>query len=68
MFPVECVARGYLAGSGWKDYKATGALCGIPLPAGLQDGSRLPEPIFTPATKSQDGAHDENIGYARWKE
>lgn len=64
MFPVECVARGYLAGSGWKDYRATGALCGIPLPAGLQDGSRLPEPIFTPATKSQDGAHDENISYA----
>ena len=64
MFPVECVARGYLAGSGWKDYKATQALCGIPLPAGLKDGSRLPEPIFTPATKSQDGAHDENIAYA----
>ena len=64
MFPVECVARGYLAGSGWKDYQATGALCGIPLPSGLKDGSRLPEPIFTPATKSQDGAHDENIGYA----
>jgi len=64
MFPVECVARGYLAGSGWKDYKATGALCGIPLPAGLEDGSPLPEPIFTPATKSQDGAHDENISYA----
>jgi phosphoribosylaminoimidazole-succinocarboxamide synthase len=64
MFPVECVARGYLAGSGWKDYKATQALCGIPLPAGLEDGSRLPEPIFTPATKSQDGAHDENIAYA----
>src|SRR5258708_18794496 len=64
MFPVECVARGYPAGSGWKDYKATQALCGIPLPAGLKDGSRLPEPIFTPATKSQDGAHDENISYA----
>jgi phosphoribosylaminoimidazole-succinocarboxamide synthase len=64
MFPVECVARGYLAGSGWKDYKSTQALCGIPLPAGMQDGSRLPEPIFTPATKSQDGAHDENIAYA----
>jgi phosphoribosylaminoimidazole-succinocarboxamide synthase len=64
MFPVECVARGYLAGSGWKDYQASGALCGIPLPVGLKDGSRLPEPIFTPATKSQDGAHDENIGYA----
>jgi len=64
MFPVECVARGYLAGSGWKDYQATQSLCGIPLPAGLQDGSRLPEPIFTPASKSQDGAHDENISYA----
>jgi phosphoribosylaminoimidazole-succinocarboxamide synthase len=63
MFPVECVARGYLAGSGWKDYKATQALCGIPLPASLLDGSRLPEPIFTPATKSQDGAHDENIAF-----
>ena len=64
MFPVECVARGYLAGSGWKDYKATKALCGIPLPSGLEDGSRLPEPLFTPSTKSQDGAHDENISYA----
>ena len=64
MFPVECVARGYLAGSGWKDYKVNGALCGIPLPAGLEDGSRLPEPIFTPSTKSQDGSHDENIAYA----
>ncbi len=64
MFPVECVARGYLAGSGWKDYKATQAVCGIALPAGLEDGSRLPEPVFTPATKSQDGAHDENISYA----
>jgi len=63
MFPVECVARGYLAGSGWKDYKATGALCGISLPAGLLDGSRLPAPIFTPSTKSQDGTHDENIAY-----
>ena len=65
MFPVECVARGYLAGSGWKEYKAEGTVCGIPLPAGLQDGSRLPEPIFTPATKSQDGAHDENIPFER---
>lgn len=70
MFPVECVARGYLAGSGWKDYKATQTVCGIPLPAGLEDGSRiespsgLPEPIFTPATKSQDGAHDENIPFS----
>ncbi len=63
MFPVECVARGYLAGSGWKDYRSTGAVCGISLPTGLQDGSRLPEPLFTPATKSQDGSHDENISY-----
>jgi len=63
MFPVECVARGYLAGSGWKEYCAEGTVCGIPLPGGLQDGARLPEPIFTPATKSQDGAHDENISY-----
>jgi phosphoribosylaminoimidazole-succinocarboxamide synthase len=64
MFPVECVARGYLAGSGWKEYKADGSVCGIPLPSGLLDGSRLPEPLFTPATKSQDGAHDENISFA----
>jgi phosphoribosylaminoimidazole-succinocarboxamide synthase len=64
MFPVECVARGYLAGSGWKEYGAKGTVCGIALPAGLQDGSRLPQPLFTPATKSQDGAHDENISYA----
>ncbi len=63
MFPVECVARGYLAGSGWKEYKAAGTVCGIALPAGLQDGSKLPEPVFTPATKSQDGEHDENISF-----
>jgi len=63
MFPVECVARGYLAGSGWKEYQASGTVCGIPLPAGLLDGSRLPEPLFTPATKSQDGAHYENITF-----
>jgi phosphoribosylaminoimidazole-succinocarboxamide synthase len=62
MFPIECVARGYLAGSGWKDYQLTGAVCGIPLPAGLQESSRLPEPIFTPATKAQTG-HDENISF-----
>jgi phosphoribosylaminoimidazole-succinocarboxamide synthase len=61
MFPVECVARGYLAGSALRDYQATGAVCGIPLPAGLEDGSRLPEPIFTPATKAPLGEHDENI-------
>jgi phosphoribosylaminoimidazole-succinocarboxamide synthase len=64
MFPVECVARGYLAGSGWKEYKASGTVCGIALPPGLQDGSRLPEPLFTPSTKSQDGSHDENISFA----
>lgn len=60
MLPVECVARGYLAGSGWKDYQATGAVCGVPLPAGLRESDKLPEPIFTPATKAQSG-HDENI-------
>jgi len=63
MFPVECVARGYLAGSGWKDYKASGTVCGIPLPPGLMDGSRLPEPVFTPATKAEGGLHDENISF-----
>ena len=62
MVDVECVARGYLCGSGWKDYKATGAVCGISLPSGLLDGSQLPEPIFTPATKAQSG-HDENISF-----
>ena len=65
MFPVECVARGYLAGSGWKEYRASGTVCGIALPEGLQDGSRLPEAIFTPATKSQDGSHDENISFGQ---
>jgi phosphoribosylaminoimidazole-succinocarboxamide synthase len=63
MFPVECVVRGYLSGSGWKDYLATGAVCGISLPAGLRDGDKLPEPVFTPATKSQDGEHDLNISF-----
>lgn len=63
MIQVECVARGYVAGSGWKDYQRTGAICGIPLPAGLQDGSQLPMPIFTPATKAATG-HDENISFA----
>ena len=63
MFPVECVARGYLAGSGLADYRATGAVCGISLPDGLEDGSRLPEPIFTPATKAALGDHDENVSY-----
>jgi len=64
MFPVECVARGYIAGSGWKEYKASGTVCGIKLAKGLEDGSRLPEPLFTPSTKSQDGTHDENISFA----
>lgn len=63
MVEVECVARGYISGSGWKDYQRTGAICGILLPSGLQESSQLPEPIFTPATKAQDGAHDENISY-----
>lgn len=63
MFPVECVARGYLAGSGLLDYAASGEVCGIALPAGLEDGSRLPEPIFTPASKAEVGDHDENVSY-----
>jgi phosphoribosylaminoimidazole-succinocarboxamide synthase len=62
MFPVECVVRGYLSGSGWKDYKQTQAICGVPLPAGLRESDRLPEPIFTPATKSNTG-HDINIPF-----
>ncbi|HSV39214.1 MAG TPA: phosphoribosylaminoimidazolesuccinocarboxamide synthase [Nocardioidaceae bacterium] len=63
MFPVECVARGYLTGSGLSDYAATGAVCGVPLPEGLVDGSRLDEPIFTPATKAAVGDHDENVSF-----
>jgi phosphoribosylaminoimidazole-succinocarboxamide synthase len=63
MFPVECVARGYLTGSGLREYDETGAVCGIELPDGLVDGSRLPEPIFTPATKAELGDHDENVSY-----
>lgn len=62
MFPVECVVRGYLVGSGWKDYQKTGAVCGINLPAGLRESDQLPEPIFTPATKAESG-HDENISF-----
>jgi phosphoribosylaminoimidazole-succinocarboxamide synthase len=62
MLPVECVARGYLAGSGWKEYQASGRVCGIPLPQGLRESDELPEPIFTPATKATDG-HDENISF-----
>ncbi len=67
MFPVECVARGYLSGSGWKEYKAQGTVCGIPLPKGLHESDRLPEPIFTPATKAVSG-HDENISFERASE
>ena len=62
-FPVECVVRGYLIGSGWKDYQATGAVCGITLPRGLEQAARLPEPIFTPSTKAEIGEHDQNIGF-----
>jgi len=64
MLPVECIARGYLTGSGLADYKRTGAVSGLPLPAGLVDGSRLPEPLFTPSTKAPIGEHDENISLA----
>jgi phosphoribosylaminoimidazole-succinocarboxamide synthase len=63
--PVEAVVRGYLAGSGWKEYQANQAVCGVPLPAGLRNASRLPAPIFTPATKAEAGAHDENIDFER---
>jgi phosphoribosylaminoimidazole-succinocarboxamide synthase len=64
VFPIECVVRGYLSGSGWKEYKAGQAVCGVPLPAGLRESDRLPEPIFTPATKAESG-HDENISFDR---
>jgi phosphoribosylaminoimidazole-succinocarboxamide synthase len=63
MIPVECVARGYLSGSGWAEYRAGGAICGVPLPAGLIESDRLPEPIFTPATKAEFGEHDENVSF-----
>jgi len=66
--PVECIVRGYLSGSGWKDYQATGAVCGIRLPAGLAESDRLPEPIFTPSTKAELGTHDENISFERMVE
>jgi len=61
-FPIECVVRGYIVGSGWKDYQKTGGICGIPLPAGLRESDKLPEPIFTPSTKATTG-HDENISF-----
>jgi phosphoribosylaminoimidazole-succinocarboxamide synthase len=63
MAPVECVVRGYITGSGWKDYQRTGAVCGIELPEGLRESERLPEPIFTPATKAEAGDHDENVTF-----
>ncbi|MEI6038743.1 MAG: phosphoribosylaminoimidazolesuccinocarboxamide synthase [Actinomycetes bacterium] len=65
MFPIECVARGYLTGSGWVEYQKSQTVCGIQLPTGLSDGSKLPEPIFTPATKADIGDHDENIDFQR---
>jgi phosphoribosylaminoimidazole-succinocarboxamide synthase len=65
MVPVECVVRGYITGSGWKDYQANGAVCGIELPPGLRESEQLPEPIFTPATKAELGDHDENVDFDR---
>ena len=65
IFPVECVVRGYLSGSGWKEYRRDGTVCGIGLPVGLRESDRLPEPIFTPATKAEIGEHDENIDFDR---
>jgi phosphoribosylaminoimidazole-succinocarboxamide synthase len=65
MFPIECVVRGYISGSGWKEYQATGEICGVKLPEGLTFGAKLPEPIFTPAFKAELGEHDENISFER---
>jgi phosphoribosylaminoimidazole-succinocarboxamide synthase len=65
VLPVECVVRGYLAGSGWSEYRASGAVCGVGLPAGLRESDRLPQPIFTPAWKAPQGRHDENIPFER---
>ena len=65
MVPVECVVRGYITGSGWKDYQSSGTVCGIELPAGLRESEQLPEPIFTPATKAEVGDHDENVDFER---
>src|SRR5206468_1291565 len=65
MYPIECVVRGYLSGSGWREYRESGSICGIELPAGLRESDRLPEPIFTPATKAEVGDHDENIDFER---
>lgn len=65
MYPVECVVRGYLSGSGWREYCETGAVCGVGLPEGLKESDRLPRPIFTPATKAEFGDHDENVDFDR---
>ena len=64
MLPIECVVRGYLAGSGWKDYRTSGEVCGHRLPEGMQESERFPEPIFTPATKAELGDHDENVPFS----
>lgn len=68
VIPIECVARGYLAGSGWNEYRQRGTVCDIPLPPGLRQADRLPEPIFTPATKEEGGQHDQNISFAQMQE
>ncbi|HHW50659.1 MAG TPA: phosphoribosylaminoimidazolesuccinocarboxamide synthase [Pseudoclavibacter sp.] len=68
MYPIECVVRGYITGSGWKEYLATGTVCGVPLPEGLERGDRLPEPIFTPAFKAPQGEHDRNISFQEMTE
>ena len=65
MLPVECIVRGYITGSGWADYQKTGTICGMPLPEGLQESQKLPEPLFTPSTKAELGEHDENISFER---
>ena len=65
MLPLECIVRGYISGSGWKDYQATGSICGIALPEGLKESEKLPEPIYTPSTKAEIGDHDESISYER---
>jgi phosphoribosylaminoimidazole-succinocarboxamide synthase len=65
MYPVECVVRGYITGSGWREYEADGSVCGIELPTGLRESDQLPEPIFTPATKAEIGDHDENVDFER---
>lgn len=68
VFPIECIVRGYLVGSGWEDYQRTGMVCGIPLPPGLKEAQKLPEPIFTPSTKALLGQHDENIPFEKMRE